>query len=480
MTASLPADEEARLDALRRYAILDTEPEQDFDDLTRLAAQICGTPIAVVSFIDERRQWFKSKVGLSVCETSRDVAFSAHTILQRDVFVVEDALADQRFASNPFVLGEPGIRFYAGAPLLTADGHALGALCVMDRVPRNVSAAESTALQALARQVIAQLELRRSVREQREFAAHEDSTARKLAETALRESNEKFHQLANHLTDAFWMRSADLREVHYLSPAFERIWGRSAASLYANPHEWTEFIFPEDRERVVAIFATLTQDAPSVDVEYRIVRPTGEIRWIRSRGFQVRDAAGKLVRTTGIVTDITERKQIEEAMRESEERFSGAFEHAPIGVALVSPDGRFMKVNKVLCALVGYTEEELLNRTFQDITHPEDLDADLQCVRQVLADEIRTYQIEKRYIHQRGNLITVSLDVSLVAMPMASRSTSSRRSRTSPRASRPKRTCGRARRSFASWRRRCRKSSGSRAPTAGTRISISAGWTTPA
>jgi PAS domain S-box-containing protein len=147
-------------------------------------------------------------------------------------------------------------------------------------------------------------------------------TERKQTENALRESNEKFHQLADHITDAFWIRSPDMREVHYLSPAFERIWGRSAESLSADPEQWTDFILPEDRERVQRAYEGLMGDAPNVDVEYRIMRPDGEIRWVRARGFQVRDAANKLIRLTGIVTDITERQRAADALRASLEEGS--------------------------------------------------------------------------------------------------------------------------------------------------------------
>jgi two-component system sensor histidine kinase/response regulator len=147
-------------------------------------------------------------------------------------------------------------------------------------------------------------------------------TARKQMENALRESDEKFHLLADNITDAFWIRSPDMRELHYISPAFERIWGRSAESLYANPQLWTGFILPEDRARVADVFAALRRDAPSVDIEYRIVRPDGEIRWIRARGFQVRDATGKLIRLIGIISDITERQRAADALRTSLEEIS--------------------------------------------------------------------------------------------------------------------------------------------------------------
>ncbi|MEL7242281.1 MAG: tetratricopeptide repeat protein [Cyanobacteria bacterium J06573_2] len=159
----IPNNELARLAALRQYQILDTAPEKVFDDFTFLAAQICRTSIALISFVDGNRQWFKSKVGVDVDCTPRDVAFCAYTIMQDTLLVVPNALNDSRFAENPLVAHEPEIRFYAGAPLITPEGYAIGTLCVVDTVPRDLSLEQQEGLRALSNQVIAQLEMRRNV-----------------------------------------------------------------------------------------------------------------------------------------------------------------------------------------------------------------------------------------------------------------------------------------------------------------------------
>jgi GAF domain-containing protein len=162
--APLYHDEAARLAVLRDYGVLDSLPEPQFDDIAFLASYICGAPIALVSLVDEVRQWFKAKVGTDMEETPRDVAFCAHAILKPDeVFVVPDAHEDPRFATNPFVREEPHVRFYAGAPLVSPEGMPLGTLCVFDQVPGYLSPAQTRALGALAREVVVHLELRRAV-----------------------------------------------------------------------------------------------------------------------------------------------------------------------------------------------------------------------------------------------------------------------------------------------------------------------------
>lgn len=199
IVADLPPDEEERLQTLYESQLLDTAEEEDFSEIVQLVSQICGTPISLISFIDRNRQWFKAKRGLDGSETPRDMAFCSHAILQRDVFVVPDAMEDMRFADNPYVLGDPYVRFYAGVPVCASNGHALGTLCVIGPEPRSLSDREARALTVLARHVSHLVDLRIA----------QNLTQRLMAE--LHDHNASLEQLTRAATRLLSVMAHDVR-----------------------------------------------------------------------------------------------------------------------------------------------------------------------------------------------------------------------------------------------------------------------------
>lgn len=164
MKAPLPQDERRRVEALREFEVLDTEPEEAYDEVARLAAYICQTPTALITFVDSDRQWFKSRVGFEPRETPRDISFCAHAILQPGPLVVRDTLDDERFRDNPLVLKPPYVRFYAGFPLVSSEGYVLGTLCVLDNQKRIMFDDQQAAMQRLANVLTALLNARRTVK----------------------------------------------------------------------------------------------------------------------------------------------------------------------------------------------------------------------------------------------------------------------------------------------------------------------------
>jgi PAS domain S-box-containing protein len=295
MKARPPENETARLDALQRYAILDTLPEQEFDDLSRLAALICGTPIAMVSLVDADRQWFKSKVGLDSSETPRDIAFCAHAILQPDVMVVPDALDDERFRNNPLVTGEPHVRFYAGAPLVTQEGYALGTLCVMDRVPRDLSQEQKDALNALGNLVVTQLELRRSVAD----------LSKAIRERRLTE--EELDQLFTLSLDMLCIAGFD-GYFKRINPAWEKVLGVPTAELLSKPYN--EFVHPDDRAKTEAEAQKIDEGELAISFENRYRCADGSYRWLLWNATPSMEQ--KLV--FAVARDITQRKEAERRM----------------------------------------------------------------------------------------------------------------------------------------------------------------------
>ncbi|MDR4465305.1 MAG: response regulator [Nitrospira sp.] len=296
-SAPLPADESSRLAALHQYEILDTPPDEGFHNLAKLAAHICEMPIALIGFIDTHRQWFKAKVGIDVPEVPRDIAFCAHAILSEDLFVVADASQDKRFDDNPLATETPHIRSYAGMPLITLSGHAIGTLCVIDRTPRQLTVDQLDALRMLGKQVVSRLELQR-------------------AEATARDRESQLRAIVDQAVDG--IITIDERGlIESFNPAAQRLFGYAASEAIGQN---VKILMPEPyQSEHDGYLARYHQTGQA-----RIIGIGREVIGLRKDGstFPLDLAVSKMERGSrrsfiGIVRDITERKNAEHQLEEA-------------------------------------------------------------------------------------------------------------------------------------------------------------------
>ncbi len=230
----------------------------------------------------------------------------------------------------------------------------------------------------------------------------------------LKEREERFRQIAENVREVFFVISAKTDEILYISPTYETVWGRSCQSLYEDPQSWLFAIHPEDSYKAIATIETQFRTGDDFEEEYRIIRPDKSICWVRVRAFPVRDVMGKVNRFVGIAEDITMRREAEEALRKSEEQFRLTFEMAPIGMAISTLKGKFKKVNQALSEALGYSQAELLELSFAEISHPDDWVIHRNLERQLIKGQESDFQIEKRFIAKNGRIVDTLLKVLVV------------------------------------------------------------------
>lgn len=400
-----------RLRALEGYAILDTPVEPEFDDLVRLAAETFGAPIAVVNLVASERQWFKAEIGIGARELPLDVSICAHAILQNDFMVVPDTRKDERFACNPLVTADGGLRFYAGALLRTPTGMPIGTVCVLDRSarPEGITPHQRLVLEVLARQVMTQLELRRALAEE----AHRSKQLSQLleerarAQGAIREVEERYRLAARATNDAIWDWDFDSDHVTW-NEALEANYGYATADFEPTGEWWVDQIHPEERSRIqTSIHAAINGDAESWADEYRFRRADGSYASILDRGHVIRDASGRATRMIGAMLDISERQANRAALAMSEERLRLATDAAEIGFWDVDVVHDVVIWPPIVKRMFGISADVPVSmRDYYGGLHPEDREATSAAYAAACDPELRTvYDVEYRTVGKEDGVM---------------------------------------------------------------------------
>lgn len=340
------ADEIARLLALDSFEILDTPPEASFDRLTELAAYVCGVPMSVIGFMDAERQWLKSRHGVDFSEVARKRSFCAYTITGTGLFEVPDTHQDGRFVNHPMVVGEPRLRFYAGVPLLTDDGYALGALCVMDCQPRTLTREQRGHLETLAHQVVSQLELRNRARR------HVTEVSARLAPDAtLTQQQRMLAGVLEHTDVLIYAKDVEGRFV-MANRALEYVTQAGRPLVGGTDYDFFDAALADDfRRNDERIMASREWCVFSEDV----VHPDGSVHVYRSTKFPLLDDDGKVLGTGGVSSDVTDLAAARAAHAAAEERWRALVEQSPVAVIVVGADLKLVYVNPEAVALLGGT-----------------------------------------------------------------------------------------------------------------------------
>ena len=374
-----------RLAVLHSYGLLDSPADAAFDAMTRMIARLFGVPTVLISLMDDERQWFKSRVGLDVCETAREVSFCRYIIEDDAPLVVPDAQTDPRFADNPLVTGEPHIRFYAGAPLRVPEGVTLGTLCLIDTRPREFSAQDMKQLGELADLVVDRMKLQ-----------HNERLYRSLIEGS------------SDLITVF----DELDNVTYQCPLFARHFGYQTQEF--DRQKMLELVHPDDQagmnERYQKVKAEQCDIAPH---KFRFLHCDGSWRILEAHGrYELENPEiGGIV---WVARDVTQRVQMEEQLNRSENRFAATFEQSSLGMALVALDGSFLRINQTFSDLTGIARDRMSEHHYREIMPPDAVATAPESAQKLLDGEVKSLSLERQLCHQNGESRWAQFTVSRV------------------------------------------------------------------
>ena len=398
-------EEQHRLDTQCALQTLDTGADARFDRITRIAARLFQVPIALVSMVDDERQWFRSHRGLDVAESPRAMSLCTQALREDGPLVVPDTLDDPRFSALPVVLGAPYVRFYAGYPVRSPEGHALGTLCIVDIRPREHADIDLDSLRYLAEMV--EEEIRKSVIAARAMTRDEELNA------ALRHLSSHIHN--SPLAVVQWDHA--MRTVSWSDRA-EELFGWSAERMLGVPLEQAGLVHPDDAPAMLEGMRQLLQRRGLRNVSHgRSIHRDGRMvhcAWHNSILFA---EDGAPISILSLIQDVTAQRDAEYALRASEATLRTTFEMAPVGIAHVSLDGAWLSVNPRLCSILGYDASELQRMTFQQVTHPDDLPANLSLLREAMEGRRHAYSMEKRYLRKNGDMVWGAITVSVNRPP---------------------------------------------------------------
>ncbi len=366
----LPENENSRLEALHRYQILDSEDEIDFNGIVELASQMCGTSVALISLVDEHRQWFKAKVGIDVKETHRDLSFCAHTIHQDDIMTVYDAHVDDRFFDNPLVTGDPGIRFYSGMPLITDEGYKLGTLCVLDQQPKEISDDQRKSLKILAKQVVNLLDLRLRNLDIKNHAK------------VLLESKENLERAEEQAGLGSWQLEVGTGKRYWSKQLFSMFGVKT--NIIPEFDEYLKLIHPQDRDKVMDGALKMQQ---GIEPEMIVIRTNPDklpLRFLLPTTRCIRDHAGRPIKFEGTILDITLQRIAELKLAESENRLHTIIQTEPECIKLLGPNCELLDMNPAGLAMIEAENiSDLLGKSVLELVDPSYKEAFANLTRDV-------------------------------------------------------------------------------------------------